>query len=175
MLDVNMERLKNGDIDALDSIYEETRKLVFSVCLSYVHDYMLAEDMMQDTYINVRKYIDKYSKNTNPQAWIVTIAKNRCLNELKVRKRVDYGEEVYKVVDNHKEKKESTPLLDLALKLLNSKELLILLPHIIDDKKLIDIAHDLNLSEGTVRWRYNNALNKLRKYIERSNKNGTNK
>ncbi len=38
-----------------------------------------------------------------------------------------------------------------------------------DNKKLVDIAKDLNIPEGTVRWKYNNSLSKIRKYLERSN------
>ena len=167
MIEEYMERLKLGEENALDSIYNKTKKLVFSICLSYVKDYMLAEDMMQDTYINVVKYIKSYKKNTNPEAWICTIAKNLCLNEIKKNKKIEYGDYAMEVADNQND--NSTPLIDIAIKILKDSELRILLPHIIDDRKFVDIAHDLKMSEGTVRWKYNNALNKIRKYVERSN------
>ncbi|MFA7367905.1 MAG: sigma-70 family RNA polymerase sigma factor [Bacilli bacterium] len=169
MLDKHMQNFRDGDIDALDHIYEETKNLVFSICLSYMQDYMLAEDMMQDTYIRVRKYIEKYKHNTNPKAWISKIAKNTCLNEIKKRKRINLVSDVYDMDDISDERKERTPLLDIALKILKPKELLILLPHIIDNKKLVDIAKELNIPEGTVRWKYSNSLSKIRKYLERSN------
>ncbi len=169
MLDEYMVQLRDGDIDALDHIYEETKNLVFSICLSYMQDYMLAEDMMQDTYIRVRKYIEKYKPNSNAKSWISKIAKNTCLNEIKKRKRISLVSDVYDMDNISEERKEETPLLDIALKILKPKELLILLSHIMDNKKLVDIAKDLNIPEGTVRWKYNNSLSKIRKYLERSN------
>ncbi len=179
MLEQKIEKLKQGDIYALDLIYEETQKLVFSICLSYMKDKMLAEDMMQDTYINVRKNINSY-KTGNAKAWIIRIAKNNCLNELKRRKKIKYVGNVSdsSVLDtsviNDYGNSENTYLLNLALKILPTNDLKIVLLHVMDEKKLIEISNDLKIPEGTVRWRYNRAINKLRKYLERSNKNEIN-
>lgn len=171
MLDKHIENFKNGDKKSFEEIYLLTEKLVYSICLSYMKDKSLAEDMMQDTYINVIKYIDKYKIGTNPTSWIIKIAKNNCLNEIKRRKRIEIVEDTDVDLVSTDVRKKETPLLDIALKILKEKELVVLLPHIIDGKKLIDISKDLNISEGTIRWRYNNALTKIRKYVERSNEN----
>ena len=173
MLNKHMEDYKSGNRESFDEIYSLTEKLVYSICLSYMRDKLLAEDMMQETYINVMKYINQYKEGSNPSAWILKIAKNNCLNELKKRKRMNLVDESDLDVAKVEEKKE-TPLLDIALKILKEKELKVLLPHIIDGRKLVDIAYDLGLPEGTVRWRYNNSLSKIRKYYERSNKNEVN-
>lgn len=178
MLDNYVKEYINGNQDAFDEIYIQTQKLVFSICLSYMKDRSLAEDMMQDAYLNAIRYISNYKLGTSIEAWLVTIAKNTCLNEIKRRKKVTYVGDYFDnaIIDEsesncNETEKEDTPLLDIALKILNDKELIVLLPHIIDGKQLVDIAYDTNLPEGTVRWRYNNALNKIRKHIERSKKN----
>ena len=92
MLDKYIDDLKKGDNEALEDIYNETRKLIYSICLSYMHDKMLAEDMMQETYVNVFQYAKKYKSKTNPLAWIIKICRNRCLNELKKKKRISLKE-----------------------------------------------------------------------------------
>ena len=53
MLDKHMEEYKKGNESSFDEIYSLTEKLVYSICLSYMRDKLLAEDMMQETYINV--------------------------------------------------------------------------------------------------------------------------
>lgn len=170
MLNEAMERLRTGDIDSLDTIYELTRKLVFSICLSYVHDRMLAEDMMQNTYILIRKKINLFKTGTNASAWITTIAKNTCLNEIKARKKIEYYENIPNEEETYSEvsKSNDTPLLNIALKILKDKELFILLRHIVDEEKLIDIARDLHVPEGTIRWKYNNSLSKIRNHLNKN-------
>jgi len=177
MLEDFIKDFINGNQDAFDEIYKATDKLVFSVCLSYMKDKSLAEDMMQESYLSAFRFIKSYRLGTSFEAWICTIAKNTCINELKKRKKITYVGDYYDnaIIDESNDEeetpKEETPLLDIALKILNEKELQILLPHIIEGKQLIDIAKENKLPEGTVRWRYNNALNKIRKYVERSKNN----
>jgi len=170
-MEIDMQALKVGNDEAFEKIYNSTCKLVYSICLSYMKDKFLAEDMMQETYLKVYSSIHQYQNNTSPNSWIVTIAKNLCINELKKRKR--YVNIDMEMMDDltDEQSNQDTPLLDIAFKILKEKELTIVLLHIIDQRKLVDIAKLLNTSEGTIRWRYNNALNKIRKYVERSKMN----
>ena len=86
-MEIDMQALKVGNDEAFEKIYNSTCKLVYSICLSYMKDRFLAEDMMQETYLKVYSSIHQYQNNTSPNSWIVTIAKNLCINELKKRKR----------------------------------------------------------------------------------------
>ena len=177
MLDKYIDDLKKGDNEALEDIYNETRKLIYSICLSYMHDKMLAEDMMQETYVNVFQYAKKYKSKTNPLVWIIKICRNRCLNELKKKKRISYvgdNQDYEELLIDSSLPKTETPLLDISLKILSDKELEVLLPHIIDNMKLVEIASKLNIPDGTVRYRYSEALNKIRKYLERIEHNENN-
>ena len=160
-MEIDMQALKVGNDEAFEKIYNSTCKLVYSICLSYMKDRFLAEDMMQETYLKVYSSIHQYQNNTSPNSWIVTIAKNLCIN-IDMEMMDDLTDE---------QSNQDTPLLDIAFKILKEKELTIVLLHIIDQRKLVDIAKLLNTSEGTIRWRYNNALNKIRKYVERSKMN----
>ena len=85
MIEKYMNELRQGDSSALEYIYRQTSKSVFSICYSIMRNYHIAEDMMQDTFLKVRSNVDAYQKGTNAKAWINRIAKNICLNELKRR------------------------------------------------------------------------------------------
>lgn len=86
MINKHLTRLRQGDNSALTDIYNLTKNAVFSICYSYMRNYQTAQDLMQDTYVNIIKHILKFKDGYNGRAWIHTIAKNLCLNELKKEK-----------------------------------------------------------------------------------------
>lgn len=168
MLQNAMRELRRGNIPALDAIYNETKTAVFSLCLSYMRNYQLAEDMMQDTYINVRKYIAYYRDEGSPKAWILKIAKNLCLNEVKRRKReIPITEEMQLASDYTLRTKDESGVIGLALEILKETEAKIVMMHSIGGVPLKEIAEIVNRPYATVRWQYASAINKLRKEIEK--------
>jgi len=170
MLEKDIDELRQGNDSALANIYKETRKSVFSICFTLMHDYSLAEDMMQDTYIKIKDNINQYKSNTNPKAWINVIARNICLNELKKRKKeliTDFFQrEDIRVYDDIKIHDESG-IIATVVRVLNENESKIVLMHTLGDISLKEIAGLLKKPEGTIRWQYNNSLKKLRKKIDK--------
>ena len=47
-------RIKEGDEQAFAEMYEATRRGVFSYVYSILRNFAVAEEIMQDTYINVK-------------------------------------------------------------------------------------------------------------------------
>ena len=88
-------RLKAGEREAFDYIYDNTYKVVFFVVHNIVRQRETAEDIVQDTYITALRNIDSYSSN-NLLAWLTTIAKRLALNSYNRGKReriTDFQEE----------------------------------------------------------------------------------
>lgn len=46
-----ISEMQRGDMSHFDSFYRETRKAVFYNIFSYVRDYALSEDVLQETYV----------------------------------------------------------------------------------------------------------------------------
>jgi RNA polymerase sigma-70 factor (ECF subfamily) len=169
MLDKCLKRLRQGDSSALTEIYNMTKNSVFSICYSYMHDYQTAQDMMQDTYVNIMRYVLYYKDGRNGKAWINVIAKNLCLNELKKRKRVvltDFNEREDLGGSYENMISDESGIIKLAKEVLNDNELKIVLMHTIGGLKFWEIARILEHPQGTVRWQYNNALKKLRQNLK---------
>lgn len=165
-----MKKLRQGDISALADVYKETSRAVFSVCYTMLHDYSLAEDIMQDTFLRVNKYINYYKEQDKPKAWILRIAKNLCINEIKKRKRevyTDWQMDVYKHPTTDIKISDESGIIQSVKKYLDENESAIVLMHTIGDISLKDIAELLEKPSGTVRWQYNNALKKLRRNIKK--------
>jgi len=167
-LEKAMSLLQSGDGSALATIYEETSRGVFTFVLPILHDYQLAEDVTQETYVTCYKNIKSYELNTNARNWLLTIAKNTALSTLRKRNReisVDFQSDVhpdgvYFLGD------VDSPTINLANKVLSEDEFNIVMMFAIGEYKHIEIASFLNLPLGTVTWKYSNALKKIRKAME---------
>ena len=89
--------LQKGDSNALGDIYVLTSKGIFTFVLPILHDYQIAEDVMQQTYISCYDNIQSYRLGTSARNWLLTIAKNAaalCRNF-----GIDTTDEPYLLVD----------------------------------------------------------------------------
>ena len=127
-IDEAMARLAAGENDALEEIYTQTRKTVYYVALSIVRERMLAEDVMQTTYLKVLANASAYRAGSNARAWIARIAKNEAIGLLRRRKRevsVDEREEL--ALFGTQAADEYGLLIDLARRILKEKEFAVLM------------------------------------------------
>jgi RNA polymerase sigma factor (sigma-70 family) len=167
-LEKAMAALQKGDGNALGTIYELTSRGVFTFVLPILRDYQLAEDVMQQTYVTCYDNIASYHLGTSPRNWLLTIAKNSALSELKKRKReisYDFSE------DNHPDGvyylgSVDSPTIALANKVLAEDEFNIVIMYAVGGYKHKEIAEFLHMPLGTVTWKYANALKKMKKALE---------
>jgi len=163
--------LREGDVNQLAAVYKLTSKGVFTFILPIIKSYDLAEDIMQTTYVKAYENITSYEPGTNPRNWILTIAKNLALAEVKKRKRetsydfTDENASLEGVYDLNTSL--NTPTIDLANRVLKEGELSIVLLYAIGGYKHREIAEMLALPLGTVTSKYNGALKKLRAAYEK--------
>ena len=87
LLENKIEAFRAGEHSAFDYIYECTNRAVYFAALYILHDKGYAEDVMQETYMRALSAIDNYTPGTNFTAWLVKIAKNLALNDIKKRQR----------------------------------------------------------------------------------------
>ena len=74
-----MWKLTNGEFTELMQQYQ---RLIYTVCLQFVHEPHTAEDLTQDTFLSAYSAIDR----CEPQyykAWLVRVAANKCKDHLK--------------------------------------------------------------------------------------------
>lgn len=170
-LDRLVSRLKKGDVQVFDKIYELTYRKVYFKIIPILRDVSLAEDIMQDTYIKLLKTIQSYRQN-NFVGYLLTIARNLALNELKRRKREIHTEDI---TDDYSHfhfqslvetKVENRDLIDRALSVLDCEEKNIVLLHDLENLKHKDIAAIIDKPLGTVTWLYSRAIKKIRNVIK---------
>ncbi len=76
-----VHRLQVGDEQALVELYRRFAGLVYSVAFRVVHDHALAEEVMQDAFLNCWNRADSYRPAAgNVAPWLARIARNRAID-----------------------------------------------------------------------------------------------
>ena len=79
-------RAQTGDHDALSELYLQHKKRVFAICMRMVRDFALAEDLTQETFLQVHRRIGSFRGDSAFTTWLHRLAVNTVLMHL--RKRV---------------------------------------------------------------------------------------
>jgi len=75
-----------GDTDAFSQLYWELRTRVFSICMRMVHDFELAEDLTQETFLQLHRKITSFRGDSLFTTWLHRMTINIVL--MRLRKRV---------------------------------------------------------------------------------------
>jgi len=81
-----IQRLVNGDQQALEELMERYQHYVYTILSSMLHDHEAAE-ASQDTFIKVYRGINRFEQNAKLTTWIYKIAYRTGLDYLKKRRR----------------------------------------------------------------------------------------
>lgn len=157
-----VSKLQDGEMNVFDSIYHETKSVVYYTILSILKDKSLAEDIMQDTYLKCIEKIHSFKPRYGFKSWIVTIARNLAINEYNKRKReLSYDPNVDEYVFGHEEStSEKELIVKDILNYLDEEEREVVVMHILGDMKHREIADVLKKPIGTITWIYNKAIKK---------------
>ena len=91
-----LERARRGDRDAHAALYRAYAPMVFTVARRILGSTALAEDALQDSFVEVIRKADQFRGASGVGHWIRQIAINKCLSELRspwMRKRVEVSED----------------------------------------------------------------------------------
>lgn len=165
-----IDLLIEKDNQAFETVYEHTKRGVFSIIVAIVKDKSQTEDLMQDTYIKMLKKINTYEKGRNFNAWLMQIAKNVAIDHTRKYKKVSVYDPIESsyVFDStvDVEPRQESYEMEEMLKPLNQIEREIVLLRIVSDEKFKDIATITGKPIGTVLWIYNKALRKMKTEME---------
>ncbi|MDX2001303.1 MAG: RNA polymerase sigma factor [Chitinophagales bacterium] len=72
-----------GDRTAQQTLYSRYSPKMFSICLRYAKDYHSAEDILQEGFIKVFKYISKFRREGSFEGWLRRIFVNTAIEHLR--------------------------------------------------------------------------------------------
>lgn len=163
-LERKIEKLKEGYLEAFDYIYNCTNRIVYFSILKIVRNKTCAEDILQDTFIRALSCLSQYKENTNFVGWLCTIGKSLAMNHLK-KYRHEIGFDFDKNYDSSEN--ELPYIFDIATKILSEDEYKIIMLCHVSGYKRREVSVMLGIPIGTVTWKNNEALKKLKQYLEK--------
>lgn len=156
----------NGHAGAQYELYNKYSKAMFSICCRMMRDTSEAEDMLQTSFMDVFRNLDKYRYESTLGSWIKRIVINNCVSELK-RRRIYFQE----IEENHQERHDSEEVLDCVLSVDMVKSAIKKLPvgyrtvfslYLLEGYDHREIGQILSISEATSKSQYSRAKKKMR-------------
>lgn len=164
----------SGDHSAFSELYRETWQAQYFTILSIIKDSSAAEDILQLTYLQALQYIGNLSSPAGFLSWLTRIAYNNCMDFLKKNSRLSAelnatppAEQTDSDLDrdpfNRAFFSENHAFLMGILDELTLEHRTVILLRYFQDLKIKEIAHIMDISEGTVRSRIHYALRKMKR------------
>ena len=82
-----MVQVREGDREAFEALVTKYRQPILNFVARTLRDEAEAEDIAQQTFVQVWKSAARYQASARFSTWLFTIARNLCLNEIRRRSR----------------------------------------------------------------------------------------
>lgn len=164
--EASVAKIQKGDREGLREIYEAYISYIYTIVFGIVGSRENAEDVTSEFFIKIWTAADTYRYNGAHKAWLATIARNMALDFLRKNKREMPMEEFVEDASPD-ETPEEEVVGDLsvqeALATLSEAERLVVDMKVLGEMSFREISEHLKIPMGTVTWRYQNAIKKLRR------------
>jgi RNA polymerase sigma-70 factor (ECF subfamily) len=162
-----VKKILKNDKDGLREIYDQYRVYIYSCMWKIVQNKENAEDLTADFFIKFWETADKYKFGGKHRAWLATIARNMAIDFVRKNKKMILSDEMPETGDSNTSGMEELVVgnmfLKEALETLNEGEQEVVHLKIVGELTFKEIAKVLKLPMGTITWRYQNAIKKLRR------------
>lgn len=150
-----------------EEIFKEYWQKIFRLCMGYVNDYDLAQDLAQETFIIVWQKLPKFRNEANVGTWIFRIASNNCLRHIEKQNRLSKTDFPINLTEEKQENIE--PKIQFLYKCISelSEVDRIIISLELENIKQAEIANIVGLSESNIRVKIHRIKEKLtQKFIE---------
>lgn len=157
--------IANGETASLGKLYDLIKTDVFAYALSKMGNKHDAEDVTQDTFVQVYKYAKQYKPKGKPMAWIITIELNLIRRQYQLKSRTVFADEIFQNTPNIRNFEESAinnAFLRELMRNLDKDEQEVIVLHAVWGMKHREIASKLEKPLSTILSKYNRAIKKLR-------------
>ena len=172
-LRVKLNAIADKNNTAFAELYNELKTPIYTIINRIVWDRQASQDIMQEVFLKL--YLSPPSPSIkNPRAYIFQMARNLAIdNTRKALQSQQYLSLDSPEIENTAHSpSDDLPLrmdtridIESALKRITAPECQIVTLHLIGELKFREIAEIMSMPLGTVLWRYQKAIEKLRKLL----------
>ena len=180
-----VERSKEGDQQAFNSLVTRYQRKVFSIAFSMVRDREEAMDLSQEAFLKVYRYLHNFQGTSSFYTWLYRIVVNLCIDHIRKSGRystVDYDDRLKKDGEVEGEenilpsKLDTNPVktyarqelieqIQAALEKLSDIHRLAIILREVEGLSYAEIADVMQVSKGTVMSRLHHARRNLQKNL----------
>jgi RNA polymerase sigma factor (sigma-70 family) len=168
-----IERCKQGEASGYKELYHRYAKAMFNTCLRIINDIAEAEDVLQESFAEAFRHLDKFEYRTSFGGWLKQICINRSINQLKKRKikweDID-GTAVHNAIEetgiDENEIVFKVETVKKAIQALPDGYRTVLSLYLLEGYDHEEIGEILNVAESTTRTQYMRAKQKLLQLIK---------
>lgn len=157
-----IERLKEKDEKTFEIIYNKYVNLIYYIAFSIVKNKEDAEEVVQDTFLNMYNAIDRYNEKSKFKQWLMQIARNLSYNKVS-RNKEKYTIKDDEYINSVKANSEEVDLLLSIKGILDLESSHIVILRIVYNFSFKEIAKECNMTVNKVQGLYYQALKKLKK------------
>lgn len=155
---------RNPDMSACTELVKAYSGRVFAICLGMLGNIHDAEDIAQQTLLKGLANIKQVRDNEHFGSWISSIAKNLCIDFIRMQKRM-HTSVTGRIVRSQNRSKDYTELEDALAKLSEEYRIPLILFYF-DGRSTKAIAETLNISEAATQTRLSRARKQLRNLLK---------
>lgn len=175
-----VQALQNGESEAAGQLYDAFQPDIYYFIKKTVQDPTLAEDLTQDTFMEILQTIDKLQEPAAFVTWSRQIAYHRCTAHFRKRTELlaDESEDGYSVFDTIEEdrteflpdealdKAELQKTIHEMIDALSEEQRSAIMMRYFDEMSVKEIAAVQGVSEGTVKSRLNYGRKAIQESVE---------
>jgi RNA polymerase sigma-70 factor (ECF subfamily) len=168
-----IERCLRGDTLGYKELYLRYSKAMYNTCLRLLNNTAEAEDVLQESFIEAFKNLERFEYRTSFGGWLKQICINRAINQLKKRKinLVD----IEQVTGYDTAGEPPVDEIEISLQVDAVKKAIMKLPdgyrtvlnlYLLEGYDHEEIAEILQVAESTTRTQYMRAKQKLLQFLK---------
>lgn len=182
-----VKQVKNGNNDKFSELYEESYRYLHTCVIHIVKSEEIAQDMLQETYMEIFKNINQLNREEDFLSWASTIANRKCFAHLKKNKDIlvdepvddegnesDYFEQIADdaafIPENILDNQEKVKILRDMIDSLSDIQRACVIGVYYNEQKQDDIARELGIPVNTVKSHLSRAKAKLKETIDTTEK-----
>jgi RNA polymerase sigma-70 factor (ECF subfamily) len=163
-----IERCLKGDTLGYKELYVRYAKAMYNTCLRMLNNVAEADDVLQESFIEAFKNLERFECRTSFGGWLKQICINRSINQLKKRK-IDWVD-MEKIALHEQAEEPEIDETDINLQVESIKKAIMKLPdgyrtvlnlYLLEGYDHEEIAEILQVAESTTRTQYMRAKQKL--------------
>lgn len=179
---VLIQKSQQGDLEAFEQLLTQYEKKVYTIAYKYMGNAEDASDMAQEAFIKIYQSIGSFRGEASFGTWIGRITANKCLDELRKRKKIQVTsldeeveleegsvrKEIAAEIDtpeDHTIRQETVRYVQSMIGQMREEYRIVLVLRELEGHSYEEIAQMLSCSLGTVKSRISRARNYLKEQI----------